>query len=133
MIGWRFSEYVAGDKKGSVYDQLLKLFKELLVHTSGNVSEALSWLTQLDKQYNITNAEYGMADFIQDLIDKGFIEQQGKGNPNFVPSSKMEIAMRRQALDDIFGQLKKSKRGNHSTNFSGNVIWKCTRLITKVR
>jgi len=120
MIGWRFSEFRPGDSKGSVYDQLLKLFKELLVHTSGNVSEALSWLTQLDKQYNITNAEYGMADFIQDLIDKGFIEQQGNGNPNFVPSSKMEIAMRRQALDDIFGQLKKSKRGNHSTNFSGN-------------
>ncbi len=120
MIGWRFSEYIAGDKKGSVYDQLLRLFKELLVHTSGNVSEALSWLTQLDKQYNITNADYGMADFIQDLIDKGFIEQEGNGNPNFVPSSKMEIAMRRQALDDIFGQLKKSKQGNHSTNFSGN-------------
>jgi len=120
MIGWRFSEFVPGDKKSSVYDQLLKLFKELLVHTSGNVSEALSWLTQLDKQYNITNAEYGMADFIQDLIDKGFIEQQGNGNPNFVPSSKMEIAMRRQALEDIFGQLKKSKRGNHSTNFSGS-------------
>ena len=120
MIGWRFSEFVPGSNQGSVFDQLMRLFKELLVHTSGNVSEALSWLTQLDKQYNITNAEYGMADFIQDLIDKGYIQQEGNGNPNFKPSSKMEIAMRRQALEDIFGQLKKSKRGNHSTNFSGS-------------
>ncbi|MEM1220345.1 MAG: VWA domain-containing protein, partial [Bacteroidota bacterium] len=40
-------------------------------------------------------------------------------NPNFVPSSKMEIAIRKKALEDIFGQLKKSKRGNHSTTFGG--------------
>ncbi len=120
MIGWRFSEYIKGEGEGSVFDQLLKFFKELLVYTSGNVSEALSWLTQLDKQYNITTPEYGMAEFIQDLIDKGMIEQRGDGDPNFKPSAKMEIGMRKQALEDIFGQLKKSKRGNHSTNFSGN-------------
>ena len=52
MIGWRFSEYIPGSNAGSVFDQLMRLFKELIVHTSGNVSEALSWLTELDKQYN---------------------------------------------------------------------------------
>jgi len=31
----------------------------------------------------------------------------------------MEIEIRQKALEDIFGQLKKSKRGGHSTNFSG--------------
>lgn len=31
----------------------------------------------------------------------------------------MEIAIRKKALEDIFGQLKKSKRGNHSTTFGG--------------
>ena len=31
----------------------------------------------------------------------------------------MEIQLRRKALDDVFGQLKKSKRGNHSTRGTG--------------
>ncbi len=119
MIGWRFSEYLPDPNQGSLFDQLLKLFKEILVHTSGNVSEALSWLTQLDKQYGLTNKEYGMADFIQELIDKGYITNPDQENPKFVPSAKLEIALRQKALEDVFGILKKSKRGNHTTRFGG--------------
>lgn len=119
MIGWRYSEFVPGDEAGSVFDKLLKLFQELLVYTSGDVSEALSWLTQLDKEYNLTNEDYGMADFIQDLIDKGYIQQRDPRDPNFVPSAKMEIALRKKALEDIFGDIKKTKRGNHSTKHGG--------------
>ncbi len=119
MIGWRFTDYVPGKNEKSTFEQLLQLFQELLMHTSGDVSEALAWLTELDKEYGLTNEEYGMADFIQDLIDKGYIQQQDAANPNFVPSAKMEIALRQKALEDIFGQLKKSKRGNHDTKFGG--------------
>lgn len=119
MIGWRFGEYIPGQEGGSIFEKLLKIFQELLVYTSGDVSEALNWLTELDKEYKLTNDDYGMADFIQDLIDKGYIQQAGQGNPGFVPSAKMEIAIRQKALDDIFGQLKKSKRGNHNTKHGG--------------
>jgi uncharacterized protein with von Willebrand factor type A (vWA) domain len=118
MIGYRFSEYVPDDER-SVFDQLLELFKEMLVYTSGDVTESLSWLTQVDKQYGITNEDYGMGDFIQDLIDKGLITNPDPKNPGFVPSSKLEVALRKQALEDIFGQLKKTKHGNHSTNYGG--------------
>jgi Ca-activated chloride channel homolog len=120
MIGWRFSAYVPG-QEGSTFDQLFKLFQEILIHTSGDVSEALSWLTELDKEYKITDENYGMADFIQDLIDKGYIQQEGggAGMPGFVPSSKLELALRRKALEDVFGQLKKSKSGNHNTRRYG--------------
>lgn len=119
MIGWRFSEFTPGEQLRSTFENLLKIFQELLVYTSGDVSEALSWLTELDKEYNLTNEEYGMADFIQDLIDKGYIRQNDPNDPNFVPSAKMEIAIRKKALEDIFGELKKSKRGNHTTRYSG--------------
>ncbi len=119
MIGYRFSEFIPGQNEGSVFDRLLKLFQELLVYTSGDVSEALSWLTELDKEYNLTTEDYGMADFIQDLIDKGYIQQEDPRNPGFTPTAKMEVAMRQRALEDIFGQIKKSKRGNHSTKASG--------------
>ncbi|MBR9920166.1 MAG: VWA domain-containing protein [Bacteroidetes bacterium] len=118
MIGWQFTAYTPGEE-GSVFDKLLKLFQELLLYTSGDVSEALSWLTELDKQYSLTNDEYSMADFIQDLIDKGMIRQNSPQDPNFSPSSKMEIALRQKALEDTFGQLKKSARGKHNTKHSG--------------
>ena len=119
MIGWKFSDFVPNNNSGSDFERLLEVFKELLVYTSGDVSEALSWMTELDKEYDLTNEEYSMGDFIQDLIDKGYIQQQDARNPNFIPSSKMEIALRQKALEDIFGQLKKTKRGNHSTRYGG--------------
>ncbi len=118
MKGWNFSDYKPS-QQGSLFDQLLKLFKELLIHTSGDVSEALAWLTELDKEYNLTTDNYGIADFIQDLIDQGYINQPDPENPGFVPSRKMEIALRQKALEDIFGQLKKAKKGNHNTRVTG--------------
>ena len=122
MIGWSFSDYIPGPEEGTPFERLLKIFKELLIHTSGNVSESLSWLTELDKQYNLTTEEYGIADFIEELKDKGFIarKKDGKGQPlGYTPTKKMEVALRRKALDDIFDQLKKSKKGNHNTQSVG--------------
>ncbi|MBK6901810.1 MAG: VWA domain-containing protein [Saprospirales bacterium] len=119
MIGLRFSEYKDFGSQ-STFDKLLKVFQELLVYTSGDVSEALSWLTELDKEYNLTDENYGMADFIQDLIDKGYIRQEGgDGGGGFIPSAKMEVAIRRKALEDVFGQLKKTSRGQHNTRVTG--------------
>lgn len=120
MIGWRFKKAVEQTEGEVLFDRLLKLFQEILVHTAGNVSEALAWLTQIDQEHKLTTPEYGIADFIQELEDKGYIDA---GDPtsseHFVPTSKMEIALRKKALDDIFGAIKKSKRGNHSTKFGG--------------
>ncbi len=119
MIGWKFSEFVPGQNDGDPFERLLKIFQELLVHTAGDVTEALSWLTQLDKQYQFTDENYGIADFIQDLIDKGYIQQRDPNDVNFSPSAKMEIALRKKALKDVFGEIKKTKRGNHSTRHGG--------------
>lgn len=118
MRGWKFSEYIPGSNE-TPYERLLKLFQELLIHTSGDVTEALSWLNELDREYQLTTDQYGMADFIQELIDRGIIEQREPGNPAFMPSLETEVALRRKALDDVFGALKKTRRGNHTTYFGG--------------
>ena len=120
MLGWRFSKYIE-TTKSSPFEQLFHLFKELLIHTSGDVSEALSWLTDIDKEHNITSEDYGIADFIDDLIAQGYIDSdaQGLAGGGFNPTKKMEVSLRRHALDDIFDQLKKSKRGKHNTKSSG--------------
>ncbi len=121
MIGWKFSNYKMVEG-ASTFDELLKLFKELLIHTSGDVSEALSWLTAIDNEHKLTTDDYGIADFIEDLKKQGYIKdnEDGVAGPgNYNPTNKMEVSLRRHALDDIFDQLKKSKRGKHNTKSTG--------------
>ena len=119
MIGWKFGEYQAGPEGGTPFERLLKVFQELLMYTSGDVNEALSWLTELDKEYKLTDNNYGMADFIQDLIDKGYLKQPDQQQGGFTIAAKMEIALRQKALEDVFGNIKKAKQGNHSTKAEG--------------
>ena len=120
-FGYRFSEFTPKLGDGTPFERLFKLFQELLMHTSGDVQEALSWLTQLDKEYKLTTEDYGIGDFVQELIDKGFLKPQNTegGEGGYGMTAKMEIGLRQKSLEDIFGQLKKTKRGNHSTNNGG--------------
>jgi uncharacterized protein with von Willebrand factor type A (vWA) domain len=117
--GYRFSEYIPQPGEGTPFERLLKLFQELLMYTAGDVQEALSWLTQLDKEYQLTTKDYGIGDFIQDLIDKGYLRPEDTEGGGFRLTAKMEIGLRQKALEDIFGTLKKSKRGSHTTNYNG--------------
>lgn len=119
MKGWRFSDFIPENEGKSGFDKLFDIFKQLILMTSGNVAEALSWLTELDRKYKLTDNSYGIGDFMQDLVDKGYIEPQDRQNLNMTPSAKLEIALRKGALDDIFGQLKKAKTGKHSTKHTG--------------
>ena len=70
MLGNRFSQFT--EKPQSTFDTLFELLQELLVYTSGDMTEAMDWLNQLDRKYQITTPEYGMGDFIQELKDRGF-------------------------------------------------------------
>ena len=119
MSGFRFSKYIPPKKANkSGFDNLHDIFNQLILMTSGDVSEALSWLTNLDKQYGLTDNKYGIGDFIQDLKDKGYIkEDPQKGTLSLTAKSEQDI--RKSALEEIFGKLKKSKRGNHTTPHLG--------------
>ena len=118
MIGNRFTKYIPRPKTNSGFEDLLKLFLQLLTITSGDVAEALNWLNQLDRQYGLTNDNYGMGDFIQDLKDKDYIEEDENGTVLQI-TAKTEQSIRRQSLEEIFGKLKKNTRGNHYTPYSG--------------
>ena len=67
MLGIRFTKYVQSLEGKSPFDKLLKLFLDLLTITSGDAAEALSWLSELDKEYKLTDDSYGVGDFIEDL------------------------------------------------------------------
>ena len=70
MRGYGFSKFTPREIPKGGFEELLKLFLELLNYTAGDAGEALAWMNELDKQYNITNDEYGMGDFIDELKQK---------------------------------------------------------------
>ena len=119
MQGWRFQKFRPGQLGKTPFEKLFSVFQDLLLYTSGDVDEALSWLTELDREYDLSNDDYGIADFIQDLIDQGLIEQDGRPGQNLRPAKKLELTLRRKALEDIFGAIQKSKSGNHDTTSGG--------------
>jgi len=118
MIGFRFSKYDQPDQ--TPFERLFDIFKQLITYTSGDVAEAISWLTELDKEYGLTEPDYGIGDFIQELKDRGYLREESPDSGQMRITPKTEQSIRQQALDRIFGKLKKGKSGNHSTRYTGS-------------
>ncbi len=118
MKGFQFSQYTPSQNAQSPFEKLLDLFTQLLTYTNGDAGEALNWLTELDKKYKLTSKDYGMGDFINDLKENGYLKENEQ-NGTFKITSKTEQSIRKGALDEIFGKLKKGKQGNHTTKKTG--------------
>ncbi|MFT5236857.1 MAG: Ca-activated chloride channel family protein [Ulvibacter sp.] len=124
-MGFVFTKHTP--KQQSPFERLFEVFQELITHTSGDFDEAIDWLRELDKEYNLTTDDYTIDDFIEDLKKKGFIREEfipdgeGKGNGKGKTSitEKLERSLRKMALEQIFGKLKRSGAGNHKTKHSG--------------
>ena len=133
--GFRFTTYEAPNR--SPFEKLFEIFQELITHTSGDFDEAIDWLRQLDKEYELTDDEYTIDDFIEDLKAKGYIREEfedgggemgqagedgeggeGRGGKMSI-TAKLEQMLRKRALDQIFGKLKRSGSGNHKTGKLG--------------
>ena len=129
--GIRFTPYEAPDQ--TPFDKLFEIFQELITHTSGDFDEAIDWLRELDREYELTTDDYSIEDFINELKAKGYIQEEFEerkgdgegdeddGSPKGTISitAKMERIIRKRALDQIFGKLKRSGAGNHRTNKAG--------------
>jgi Ca-activated chloride channel family protein len=117
--GYIFTPFEAPEQ--SPFDKLFDIFSELITHTSGDVDEALDWLNVLDKEYSLTTPEYTMDDFIEDLKKKGYLREeiQPDGNGQLSITAKTERVLRKNAMDQIFGNIRKSGIGNHTSKKSG--------------
>jgi Ca-activated chloride channel family protein len=119
--GFIFKTYEAPDQ--SPFDKLFEIFKELITYTSGDFDEAIDWLRQLDEEYKLTTPDYTIDDFIEDLKNKGYIREEldpdGEGGGGMAITAKTERAIRQQALDQIFGKIKRSGSGNHKSKGIG--------------
>lgn len=119
--GFVFTQHISEEK--SLFDRLLDIFQELLTHTSGDFDEALDWMKQLNEEYELTTEDYSLDDFVEELKQKGYIREEikpdGAGPPSLKITEKTERAIRRRALDQLFGKLKRSGSGNHKTSYAG--------------
>src|SRR5690606_6000158 len=117
--GFVFKKYEAPNQ--SPFDTLFEIFKELITHTSGDFDEAIDWLRELDKEYQLTTSEYTIDDFIEDLKKKGYIREEidTNGGKGTTITPKTERALRQQALNRIFGNIKRSGQGNHKSKSPG--------------
>lgn len=133
--GFRFTTYEAPNI--SPFEKLFEIFQELITHTSGDFDEAIEWLRQLDEEYELTDDDYTIEDFIEDLKRKGYIREEfedgggemgeareegdegdGRGGKINI-TAKLEQMLRKRALDQIFGKIKRSGSGNHKTGKLG--------------
>lgn len=118
MVGFQFAHFDPNANEKTGFDKLLDIFTQLLTYTSGDVGEAMQWLTELDKQYRLTTPEYGIGDFYDDLKSNGYI-QENPASGELSMTAKSEQTIRKRSLEEIFGKLKKTRSGNHQTFRSG--------------
>lgn len=134
--GFRFTTYEAPEQ--TPFEKLFDIFQELITHTSGDFDEAIDWLRELDKEYELTDEDYTIDDFIEELKAKGYIREEfedgggtpsegeegedgdGPGEGKISITAKLERLIRQRALDQIFGKLKRQGAGNHKTGKSGH-------------
>lgn len=120
MLGFRFSDFKPSDKKGGKFEQLLDILQQLLLIFSGDVSQSLSYMNELDRRYQLTDDQYGMAQFIDDLKKKGYLQENPQEKGSFKMTAKSESSIRKRSLEEIFGKLKRTKSGgNHHTPYTG--------------
>ena len=97
MRSFNFSKYDPSENEKSSFEKLLDLFTQLLTHTSGDFNEAMQWLNELDKEYKLTNDDYGIGDFLEDLKEKGYIDEN-KQNGEIKITPKTEQSIRKKVL-----------------------------------
>ena len=69
----------------------------------------------------MTTDDYTMDDFIEDLLNKGFIKKNllAIKMERVSLTAKTEMLLRQHALKQIFGKMKRAGNGNHNTKYTG--------------
>lgn len=118
----RYSEWRESNEKSKLtFDALMTLLSQLLLNASGDVNQALQWMTELDNEYHLfdENEGIGFDDFLEWLKKEGFIEEF---NDILALTHKGSRRIRRDALKEIFTSLQKRSMGDHESPYSGQGV-----------
>jgi Ca-activated chloride channel homolog len=95
---------------------LRRLFNHLLLQAAGDVEEAMRWMRELQAR-GYLDPDLDLDEFFARLLEQNVIAHDGEGNLMLGAGGERQI--RRDALDEIFGGLKKSIGGHHSVSNAG--------------
>ena len=95
---------------------LRRLFNNLLLQSGGDVEEAMRWMRALQER-GYLDPNVDLDAFFARLVDEELIGEDRNGSLVIGPAGERQI--RRDALDEIFGGLKKSTTGYHSISTAG--------------
>jgi uncharacterized protein with von Willebrand factor type A (vWA) domain len=99
------------------FDQLRRLFLELLLRTNGDVDEAMRWLERLGARHELFDEELSLEDFRRRMLGERVIAQDSRGMLRLAPPG--ERLLRTSSLDEIFGALQRDKAGDHRVPAAG--------------
>ena len=106
---WRYAKQ--SELKGLIED-LLRIYRQLLLVMDGDVEVALATLDELGERYDLWRPDFGIDDF-QALLERH--QEIRRDGPTLRMTSKGERAIRRQALSDVFSQMAPRADGDHRT------------------
>ncbi len=98
------------------YEELLKLFLDLVTRLGGDVEEAMRWLKELQRR-GIIDPRIDLESFRAALEQQGLVGRDAEGN--LVLAGPGERRIRRSALEEIFSSLQKAGPGLHTTPRAG--------------
>jgi uncharacterized protein with von Willebrand factor type A (vWA) domain len=126
---YRYSQFDARFLQQAREEELKKLFLELLMHSGGNVDEALEWMKQIADRYGLWPEGMDLEQFREMLIEQGFITAESRpqkgaharGRPmGYTPTRKAERSIQSGAFMEIFNQLRQDAMGGeHVTPYAG--------------
>ena len=96
--------------------QLMEIYRNLLLQTGGDVDEALRWMEHFGEQYGFFNEKFGIEDFKKLLEDTGEAQRTPQG---FQITPKGEKRIRQDSLNEIFSTLDAGGPGDHRTPVAG--------------
>ena len=92
------------------YEELLKLFLDMVTRAGGDPEKALQWLRELQRR-GLIDPTLDLEAFRERLVQNGILGRDGEGKLQL--SGPGERRIRRSALEEIFTSLTKSGAGFH--------------------
>jgi Ca-activated chloride channel family protein len=99
------------------YEELLKLFLDLVSRSGGDPEQAMRWLKELQRR-GLIDPNIDLEAFRAALERQGIVGRDGQGNLQLLGPGERRI--RRNALEEIFSSMGKSGPGLHSIPRAGS-------------
>jgi Ca-activated chloride channel homolog len=95
---------------------LRRLFNHLLLQAAGDAEEAMRWMRELQERGYI-DPGVDLDEFFARMLEENVLGRDAEGSLSLGVAGERQI--RREALEEIFGSLKKSGAGHHPVPAEG--------------